>query len=240
MMISGDTEGSFTASTTDDSKLLASAAAADTECGECDSENSASVRKQKIKDEMLGRVAHSPAYFKSQQRGDPELTLDEKYGIALDLLTKSPSLFLERFGKFLQVQDLGFFDELRSDYAVNFYVSDLEKNLGAKVMKTTVKNRRYNAMKELLEAGTYFSDEEMKSRDPLLYEQMVGQHLSEDEIQTQASQCDGSLSGLLMQHIEALHNTELYKVQVDKEVCIYYMIVLVVRFEHLDLGLSCE
>jgi len=36
-----------------------------------------------------------------------------------------------------------------------------------------VKNRRFVAMRGLLAAGEYFSDEQMKHRDPLLYEQVL-------------------------------------------------------------------
>ena len=36
-----------------------------------------------------------------------------------------------------------------------------------------VKNRRFTAMKDLLADGEYFCDEQMKSRDPLLYEQVL-------------------------------------------------------------------
>ena len=35
-----------------------------------------------------------------------------------------------------------------------------------------VKNRRFTAMKELMSKGDYFSDEQMKHRDPLLYQQV--------------------------------------------------------------------
>ena len=38
--------------------------------------------------------------------------------------------------------------------------------------KQRVKNRRFTAMKKLMAAGEYFSDELMKSRDPLLYQQV--------------------------------------------------------------------
>lgn len=42
------------------------------------------------------------------------------------------------------------------------------------------KNRRYQAMLELLK-GDYFSDNEMRNREPLLWEQLVGQYLSDEE-----------------------------------------------------------
>ena len=44
-----------------------------------------------------------------------------------------------------------------------------------------MKNRRYGAMQALIKGSSYFSETEMKKRNPLLYEQLVGQHLSEEE-----------------------------------------------------------
>lgn len=42
------------------------------------------------------------------------------------------------------------------------------------------RNRRYQAMLELLK-GDYFTDNEMRNREPLLWEQLVGQYLSDEE-----------------------------------------------------------
>lgn len=47
-------------------------------------------------------------------------------------------------------------------------------------IKVICKNRRYQAMIELLK-GDYFSNNEMRNREPLLWEQLVGQYLSEEE-----------------------------------------------------------
>lgn len=44
-----------------------------------------------------------------------------------------------------------------------------------------IKNRRFDALKKMVTEGTYFSEEEMRKRNPLLYEQLVGQYLSEEE-----------------------------------------------------------
>ena len=48
------------------------------------------------------------------------------------------------------------------------------RRLNERTNQTKIRNRRYEAMKELLSKGDYFSDDEMKRRDPLLYDQMVG------------------------------------------------------------------
>lgn len=45
-----------------------------------------------------------------------------------------------------------------------------------------VKNRRYDAMKKMIAKGSsYFTEDEMRQRNPYLYEQLVGQYLSEEE-----------------------------------------------------------
>lgn len=33
-----------------------------------------------------------------------------------------------------------------------------------------------------LQEGTYFSEEQMRSREPLLYEQYIGQYLTDEEV----------------------------------------------------------
>lgn len=42
--------------------------------------------------------------------------------------------------------------------------------------RTRLRNRRYAALRQLIAAGEYFSEEEMRAREPLLYEQYIGQY----------------------------------------------------------------
>lgn len=44
-----------------------------------------------------------------------------------------------------------------------------------------MRNRRFEAMNELIKEGSYFSDTEMKTRNPLLFEHLVGQYLTPEE-----------------------------------------------------------
>lgn len=126
-----------------------------------------------IRDEMIARLVQTDAHFKHQQRGEPDLTPEEKSVIALDVLQRNPALFLERFSKYLTIPDTKFFVDKKEDYRVEFYVQEILKRC-ADTSKKVVKNRRYRAMQELMDVGEYFSEDEMKWRDPLLYEQMVG------------------------------------------------------------------
>lgn len=80
----------------------------------------------------------------------------------------------------------------------------------------------YEAMRQLEALGEYFSDEEMKQRDPLLYEDMIGQHLTDDDASAMLAaderMKDHALSEVLLQHIQVVHNNELYERLKDAEV----------------------
>jgi len=77
-------------------------------------------------------------------------------------------------------------------------------------------------MRRLEALGEYFSDEEMKRRDPLLYEDMIGQHLTDDDVQTMIAadkeMKDHALSNVLLKHIQVMQNNELYQRLKDAEV----------------------
>ena len=109
-----------------------------------------------VRQVILQKVADSDGFFKSQQRGDPDLTYDEKYDIAAKTLAEKPSTFLSRYGKYLSEDDLLYFDSMKMDYMVEFHLKELKKMNDDKKNKTKVRNRRYEAMKELMDKGSYF------------------------------------------------------------------------------------
>uniref|UniRef100_T1IQK8 Ubiquitin activating enzyme 4 n=1 Tax=Strigamia maritima TaxID=126957 RepID=T1IQK8_STRMM len=155
-------------------------------------------------DEMFHRIADSNCHFKSQQKGEPDLTHKEKKQIASEVLEKSPSLFLFRFGKHLTKNDLAHFEQFRSNYEVDYYLKQLDSGLNADRHKITVKNRRYEALKQLIDKGEYFSDTEMKKRCPLLFEQMIGQYMTQQERESieKIAQTDLRFSAILLEHID--------------------------------------
>ena len=63
-----------------------------------------------------------------------------------------------------------------------------------------------------------FSDEEMKMRDPLLYEQMIGQHLSEEEINDMVDRSDLRLSNILIKHMDVVQSNIIHGLQKEIEV----------------------
>lgn len=130
------------------------------------------ISNEELKNEMILRLVKTDAHFRHQQRGEPDLTQEEKVGIAGDILSKNPALFLERFSQYLTIEDVGCFEDHRGNYLVDFYVVEISKRC-ADSRQNVVKNRRYQALQKLMDEGEYFSENEMKWREPLLYEQMV-------------------------------------------------------------------
>ncbi|KAL5008179.1 hypothetical protein ScPMuIL_013760 [Solemya velum] len=169
------------------------------------------------KHQMLNRIAKSDAHFKHQQRGEPDLTYQEKYHIAEDILGQKASLFLSRFGKNLQVEDLEYFEKNSDSYEVNFYLREIMKQKDSLFCKNRIKNRRYEALKQMISEGTYFSEEEMKYRDPFLYEQMIGKYMKEEEIADKIDKTDLRLSTILMSHMQQQEENVLYYQQRSKE-----------------------
>lgn len=140
-----------------------------------------------LKAEMLDHLAKSKAFFKSEQKNDPELSFDEKRNVASSLLMKNPSQFLSRFGHFLKKEHLDYFTKLsENNYELSFHINRLCRNFqltskGKTKMEIDVKNRRFEALKSLVDKGQYFSETEMMKRNPLLYEHLIGRYLTEDE-----------------------------------------------------------
>ena len=58
----------------------------------------------------------------------------------------------------------------------------------------------------------------MKSRDPLLYEQLIGQYVGEDEVQSKIEPKSLAFSSVLLDHVQALQNNRLYDLQKEAEV----------------------
>ncbi|XP_011879585.1 PREDICTED: coiled-coil domain-containing protein 97 isoform X2 [Vollenhovia emeryi] len=133
-----------------------------------------------VENELLDHVANSRATFKSQQKGEPELTFEEKRAIAGKLLERSRSLFLSKFGRYLKVDHLEHFGDSQ-DYETVYHVNRLRRYFNNSARHIDVRNRRYEALRTLVEKSDYFSECEMMKRNPLLYEHLVGQYLTEEE-----------------------------------------------------------
>lgn len=100
------------------------------------------------------------------------------------LLSSSPALFLERYGRLLAPLELSAFQPLRSgDYAVDHWVTRLEAVHQASAqprrLPTSVKNRRLAYMRRLEDEGDFFSEESMRERAPLLFHELLGRYMGE-------------------------------------------------------------
>lgn len=169
---------------------------------------------------MLSRIANSDAVVKSQQRGEPDLSVDEKVTILHGILEKSPSSFLMRFGRYLVEDDLRHFDHLKGDYEIDFRMREVKNILDTKRNKTGVRNRRYECLQRLMKDSDYFSEEKMRKRSPLLYEEYIGQYLSEEEkFERDRAEMghDPCLSDILMSRQEKQMDDWLLEYQRDQE-----------------------
>ncbi|KAM4019188.1 coiled-coil domain-containing protein 97 [Anomaloglossus baeobatrachus] len=137
--------------------------------------------------DMFTEIGTSQVPIRSQQIGEPEFSHEQKMAMLLDLYKTKPLVFLERFRKVLKEEHLDCFSHLSGDYTADFYFKEIRKASLKKVHHTRVRNKRYAALQQLISAGEYFSDEQMRARDPLMYEHYVGQYQSEEEIMSQNS-----------------------------------------------------
>lgn len=130
-------------------------------------------------------INNSAIYFKNQQRDENDLDNQEKQKLATELFEKSKVNFLTRFGKYLKHEHLEYFKQFEDDsetgYEISVILKDLLKISTEKGHRVNVKNRRYEALKELIEGNSYFTETEMMKRNPLLYDQLVGKYMTEAE-----------------------------------------------------------
>ncbi|KAK7939839.1 hypothetical protein WMY93_003165 [Mugilogobius chulae] len=155
---------------------------------------------------MLEVVAQSGHHVKSQQIGEAELTLDQRREELLQQYKTRPLVFLEKYHNSLKPEHLAAFAHVSSDPRTQHYSKVIERRATGCPNKTRVKNHRYAALRSLQKEGEYFSDEQMRRREPLLYEQYIGQYLTDEEVlersqeamQEGASEGAGGLANLLL------------------------------------------
>ena len=185
-----------------------------------DADETNSAKQKSLKEKILQKVCQTDAHFKHQQRGDPDLTEEEKFKIAEEILDKNLVTFLSRFGKYLSMEDMEYFIDKGIDYEVEFYSQQIRDQCNKQLTASRVKNRRYAAMKQLISRGEYFSEEEMKYRDPYLYHNLIGQYLTDEEVQEKIDKSDLRFSTILLKHMDQLNENEAFAKDKEKEVVI--------------------
>ena len=154
---------------------------------------------------MFDRICSSNVVIVSQQRNEPDFTREQKHEILQNLYTTNPEKFIYRFGSLLTDNDLKEYFDSNADYIRQIATPNRHKIRA---------NRRYTYMQQLLANGKYFSDEAMKERSPLLYEQMIEKYNDEDTTnQLVTRTANGPLADFYMEHLEAMSHRE----RLDKE-----------------------
>ncbi|KAG5863168.1 hypothetical protein JTB14_031593 [Gonioctena quinquepunctata] len=125
--------------------------------------------------------------FKNQQRWEADLTTHEKFEIALKIFRENKLNFLMKFGKYLKHEQLGYFEQFKENVEpdsaeIKVVLCELYENVSINASGSKIKNRRYEALKQMVQEDSYFSELEMMKRNPLLYEQLIGQYLTSEEI----------------------------------------------------------
>lgn len=117
---------------------------------------------------------------------DKNITAAQVCTYLSDLLSGDPSVFLERHGAVLTSHELSHFQQLRSDYEINHWLTMIENarqpqpSSSATRLAAGVKNRRLAYMQQLHAKGEFFSDEAMRHRAPLIHHEYVGQFEAAD------------------------------------------------------------
>ncbi|CAN9505865.1 unnamed protein product [Ophioblennius macclurei] len=145
---------------------------------------------------MIEVVAASGSLVKSQQIGEAELTLEERRKELLQQYQRRPLVFLERYHACLKPQHLSAFSTVSSDPRAQHYSKVIQRRTAGRTNRTRVRNQRYAALRALQKEGEYFSEEQMRMREPLLYEQYIGQYLTDEEVfeRSQEAMSEGAQS----------------------------------------------
>ena len=166
---------------------------------------------------MFQKIIASGRTIKSQQIGESEYSEPQKIEILSDILHQTPGAFLMRFGHELDGADLKYFSD-SEDFEVDFRVKELRRSLDSRVREKRVRNRRYACIKELTEKSEYFSEEEMRDRNPLLYEYYIGQYLTQEEKDAlDGNKSDMSLSAMILGKMNIDRRRELLTKQRERE-----------------------
>ncbi|CAH2108286.1 unnamed protein product [Euphydryas editha] len=143
--------------------------------------------------------------FKNSTINQPDVRNDEKIQYAYSLYKKSPTQFLLQFGKYLCANHLHYFENLQiKDAGLKKCLADLKCYHSNESRNKRIRNRRYKALQRLQQDTDYFSEKQMMYRNPLLYEQLIGQYLTDDEIRERdaVDSKDLTFLGVILETVE--------------------------------------
>lgn len=171
---------------------------------------------------VFKKVINSNRTIQSQQRGEPELSDSQKMVVLHSLLQDKSGSFLMRFGSLFDESDLTYIESvIKNNYEVLHHLKELRKQLeqSEKSRRKQIQNRRYLYLQHLMEKSSYFSEEEMRSRNPLLFEEYIGQYLTKEEKDNldMGDRSDLTLSGIILKKMEIDVRRDLYSRQQESE-----------------------
>jgi hypothetical protein len=129
-----------------------------------------------------------------------EASLEDQLNYAHDVLRRDGGLFLEKWGKYLDEEYLVHFEDMRKDYYVNFYLEKYQQNVTQ--LSKHIRNRRYAYMQQLIKEGNYFTEINMRLRNPSLYETYIWRYMSNQERMEQSFDASMNLSDRLFYEID--------------------------------------
>jgi len=157
---------------------------------------------------MFDRICSTNVVIASQQRNEPDFTRQQKHDILHHLYNTNPASFIYRFGSLLTDNDLKQYFDSNTDYIRQIATPNRHKIRA---------NRRYTYMQQLIANGKYFSDENMKERSPLLYEQMIEKYNDNTTNQLVTRTANGPLADFYMEHLESLTHQERIEKEFENE-----------------------
>merc|ERR1712079_126588 len=101
-----------------------------------------------------------------------------------------------------------------------FYLNQARQSQCRFIKLNKVKNRRYAALRKMIENNDeYFSETAMKARNPLLYEQLVGRFLTEEEKEeaNRPDMSNCSLTQIILEHMDLNKERDMKKIIKDEE-----------------------
>jgi len=159
---------------------------------------------------FAGKFKH-PVRFDGTDFVEQRLTPDEQFAEVAKIASTKMHVFLERYGELLSVEDLVSVSAspLAEAEEVRFWLARLRRDPPSdnEKQKRSRRRRWLWARREMGAAEGFFSEDEMKRRDPKLFHKLVGRHLDSGARLSQPMQ--GSLSGYLMQRLEKESEDEL-------------------------------
>ncbi|XP_059046461.1 coiled-coil domain-containing protein 97 [Achroia grisella] len=150
--------------------------------------------------------------FKNPRINESAIRTIDKKRIAYDLYQRSPADFLIQFGKYLAPYHIGYFESLRNTENFQECVRQLKQYHSEESKHKRIRNRRYKALQKLQDETDYFSQKQMMYRNPLLYEQLIGQYLTDEEIQERDGVDNENLTFLNM-ILETVDRNEMRQVK---------------------------